>query len=216
MKSALSISAALLAAGVLSVAGTYAYFTHRDTERNAFTIGDNTSNVHEEFEPPEELTPGVNTYQKAVKVQNSGETDSFVRVMVEFSDNAVRDVSGFSADGTTWYSASPEAPEIELAPEDSDSGIVQESYLSHLPENWIYIGENDDPLLGGFYYYTEKVPAGSETSTLTNSVKTYFKSESDIKDYEIYVYAESVQTRDIAGDEINSWQDAWQEFLERR
>ena len=78
MKSALSISAALLAAGVLSVAGTYAYFTHRDTERNAFTIGDNTSNVHEEFEPPEELTPGVNTYQKAVKVQNSGETDSFV------------------------------------------------------------------------------------------------------------------------------------------
>lgn len=134
-----------------------------------------------------------------MEVKNTGTVPCYVRVYVAFSDSSVADVSELSPDGSSFFSA--------------------ESYADHLPEHWTYIEEPDDAELGGYYYYTEPVAAGKTTDALFKKVKTTFQTAADVQDYEIIVYAESVQTADKDGAEFTGsdpWKQAWTEFLSRK
>lgn len=81
----LVLTACLALMGV-SFGITYAYLTANRTLVNDFTVGENTVEIVEKFEPPSELKPGVD-FDKVVQVKNTGTIPCFVRVKVEFSDD---------------------------------------------------------------------------------------------------------------------------------
>lgn len=182
-----------------AVGGTAALFRAKSIINNQLSVGYNTITIKEDFTPPKEMNTGENTYKKNVEVKNTGTVPCYVRVYVAFSDSNVAGVSELSPDGSSFFSA--------------------ESYADHLPEHWTYIEEPDDAELGGYYYYTEPVAAGKTTDALFEKVKTTFQTAADVQDYEIIVYAESVQTADKDGAEFTGsdpWKQAWTEFLSRK
>ena len=223
-------------AAALLIAGLMAYLSDEEQNRNIHTVGHNTITPVEEFEPPDELTSDT-VYKKSVRIFN--EPDSvpcFIRVAVEFSDDDIRKKSGFTngtnedLDARTYYSAMQSDLAEDITKTEGEEGsettttlISKYSYLKHLPvdENgnaeWIYIPLDDstDPDLGGYYYYTKIVDPNDYTSALFTSVRTYFGDNANIRPYDIFVYAESVQTVSIAGkeQEDGDWKEAWKEFI---
>jgi alternate signal-mediated exported protein len=225
-------AAGVVAAAVLLVAGVYAYLTHSDTATNEFSGGNNEIEVVEEFTPPTQLEPGVNAYAKKVQIHNSGNVPCYIRVYVNFSDGDIKKVSGYSNDGTTYYSAVLDGDEIAVDVKDENGNVVvnKDKYINHLPAHWVYLpetGQNTDSVddaMGGWFYYTLPVAADGTTSALFDKVLTYFASEADIDAYQIIVYAESVQIRDHDGesataedkdDTTGAWYVMWREFLDR-
>jgi hypothetical protein len=177
---------------------TSAYLTAGDSETNSLTTGENVIEIVETF-TPSQATPELNTtktYTKDVKVKNSasnGMTDCYVRVFLDFSDNTIRNASQVSADGTNYYSWS--------------------DFKSHLPSGWTYVSTG---LLTDYFYYTQPLAPGESTPSLIKSVKTAYTTDATITDFDIYVYAESIQTKDIDGNVFtgtNPWQSAWTEYL---
>lgn len=190
---------AILIAG-LGIGSTAAYFRYLQTTKNALSVGENTIKITEDFVPPKEMAVGENVYKKNVAIKNTGTVPCYVRVYAGFSDSAVEDVS-----------------QLYNSTEYVDAG----SYKENLPDGWAYIEEADDPIVGdgGYYYYTEVLAPGKTTEPLFTKVKTTFATADDVQDYEIIVYAESVQTLDKDGAEFTGntpWKSAWREFLERR
>ena len=204
-KTLVSLAAGLAIAGA-SVAGTLAYLTDSKGLTNTISPENNEVEIHEEFNPPEELTEGVNTYKKAIRIDNTGETPAYVRVYVGFSDKKIADATTVTANGTDYYSMA--------------------EFNAHLPSGWEYVPETDN-VLGGFYYYTGIVPAGTSTSNLTDTFKTTFASADDVQPFDIIVYTESVSTLDkdgnttfsasVADGTVNAsdpaWKKAWKEHL---
>lgn len=201
MKNKKYIKLAVIAACLFSlcIGSTFAYLTYRQTIVNTFTVGHNEITVTEDYEPPKEMQAGDNRYKKNVQVKNTGTVPCFIRVYVAFSDGDIEKTSKLSPNGTDYYPAS--------------------EYGNHLPDGWAFIPENTDQELGGYYYYTKPVESGQKTTALFQKVNTHFETAEDVKPYEIFVYAESVQTRDKDGAEFSGadqWKSAWTEFLERK
>lgn len=209
----------LIAAATVGV--VVAYFTNARKLVNKFTVGNNTISITEEFTPPKELKAGLNTYSKKVQITNTGSTDAFIRVYAEFSDSDIADRSFVAA-------SKPSAVSIDAGTSLTDASVrlMDAGYKSHSdfwtkggPSNdWVYIPATDSDELGGYFYYTKSVAPGDATKDLINTVATYFESADDIKDYEIIVYAESVQTADKDGVAFadDAYEDAWTEFLSRK
>lgn len=145
---------------------TYAYLTSSQTVMNEFTVGENSIEVVEEYDPPEKLRQGL-TIDKKVTVKNTGSLPCYVRVRVEFSDS---DAEAFCV------------VDYHTAPGDK------------------WVREAD-----GFYYYTEaldlyQAAEGTEqekgvTDALFDTVKIRDETEGTYTmiDFDIYVYAESVE-----------------------
>lgn len=188
----------LACVGLLTAGSTYAYFTHAQKINNQFTVGENTISIEEEFEPPKEMTQGENVYKKKVQIKNESNVPCYVRVFAEFSDGDIKAISQL----------------------DNGAGFVNAAdYPDNLPENWVYISEADDTLLGGYYYYTVPLEVGAKTIPLFERVKTTFAAAEDVKAYELIVYAESVQTLDKNGEDFTGaepWNQAWDEFINRK
>ena len=71
-----------------SVVDVTAYLSHRDEVNNQITVGDNTSHITEDFTSPDDVTPNT-AYKKTVRVKNDTDTDSYVRVFVENSNQSI-------------------------------------------------------------------------------------------------------------------------------
>ncbi len=191
--------AGILLVMALSAGGTFAYFSYARSLQNRISVGTNTITIHEDYTPPKKMEAGENIYKKDVKIKNTGTIPCFVRVYAAFSDSSVMEKSAFSADGINFVSAA--------------------SYADHLPDGWVYISDAEDADLGGYYYYTEPLPAGKGTPSLFKKVKTTFTDANAVLDYEIIIYAESVQILDKEGQEFSGsslFEDAWKEFLEQK
>ena len=187
------------AAAVCLVGITWAYFTHAQKTKNSFLVGSNTIGITEEYIPPKKMETGDNLFKKRVQIKNTGTIPCFVRVFAEFSDQEVKAWSQLSPDGSVYYDA--------------------EAYPEYLPDGWIYLSEETDPLLGGYYYYIQSLDPGGKTIPLWEKIKTHFGTPEQVRDFDILVYGESVQTRDTQGVEWSGpdpWRQAWTEFLERR
>ena len=229
-KTKLIAALGVVLATVVAIAGAVAYFTHEEVSSNRFTTGHNTITPVEEFTPPEELVQGQNAYKKDVAVFNEADSvPCYVRVAVEFSDEDIAKVSGFSPDGTNYFSAMPGGVTgIKTAGGETDTtgattGIKPAAFVSNMGTNskWVYISKSEDPKLGGYFYYTEVVQPNTKTDSLFKKVMTYFASSTDIRAYDIFIYAESVQSLSKEGYEFPGsaeaapWKQAWQEFLDR-
>lgn len=201
--------------------GTLAYLTHTRKGSHFISIGTNEISIAETYKPPKELKAGANTYQKSVKIKNIGTTSAFVRVFVDFSDYAAGSRSYFAIDKPGRVSIEDETT-VEQAKEAIEAAgflAYDDFYTADTEKNgWVYISEDEDSELGGYFYYTGIVETGKSTDELIDSVCTYFENAEIVEPYQIYVYAESVQTYDKDGNpfEESQWRDAWEEFLNRK
>lgn len=86
----------------------YAYLIGKETKVNEFTVGENTVEVTEDFEPPEELKPGA-VIKKDVRITNTGNLPCFVRLRADFSDSKAKEFCEYTinaswTDGQDgWY-----------------------------------------------------------------------------------------------------------------
>lgn len=191
---------------------TTAYLTYHRMLVNQIGIGTNTISIIEEFVPLKKQDLGDNVFKKKVQIKNTDKTDSFIRVFMNFSDSAVKDLSKMSPGGNDWYDASE----------------YMSSDFSNLPGNWVYVSEEEDGLLGGFYYYTIPVKAGELTVPLVERIMVTYTDASQIQDFDILVTADSIQTyvneesedgsftaKDVS-EEADGWKTAWTQYMERR
>ena len=191
---------------VMTMITAFAYFTKVSNSRdNTLTIGYDSVEISEEFTPPEKQTE-VTSYKKAVSVKNNGTVPCFARVYVDFSDSDIRDISYFSqSDSSEYYSAT----------RDKNNAAA---YINHLPDGWVFVAENENSPLSGYYYYTKAIEPDDSSALLFSYVKTdYTQSDIGIRQYDIIVYAESLQTvtqdsKDHSN-EPDGWRTAWMEFL---
>lgn len=211
----------LLLAGALLVGGlvgSLAYLQMMCKKPNQISIGTNTISVDEDFRAPKELQAGANVYKKEVRVKNDGTVKAFVRVFFDFSDYDIGSKSFLSADKPGSVSV-PDGATFDEA----KSVIEAAGYKSYEDffaggergNDWIFIPESEDDVVGGYFYYTKILEPGEKTEKLLDSVCTYFDSADQTKSHQIYVYAESVQTYDKDGNPYgeDQWREAWEEFL---
>lgn len=202
----------LFFAALALLGGTIAYLTYHLRIVNQFQVGSNEISIEEEFEPPQKQGIGENVFKKKVQIENQGDTACFIRVFMEFSDTSIKNLAKMSPDGDSWYTASE----------------YMSSDFTDLPEGWVYLSETDDETLGGYYYYTSPVLPNEMTSPLVERIMVTYEESTQIKDFDIIVTSESVQTFvnqdngdgnftavDVS-DDADGWETAWIEYLERR
>ena len=129
-------------------------------------------------------------------------------MFLDFSDSSVRDQT------TITYRKNGSEQEKSWA-----------EFLADLPEDWVYIpatDETDGALLGGFFYYTKILEPGETTPPLISALCTDFGSSEPehIKNFDVIVYSESVQTVEIKSGLVyddtdpDAWKTAWRSFLQ--
>ena len=192
----------ILAAAVV-VGTTVAYLTANSNKQiNTVSVGYDSVEIVEDFIPPKKQESET-IYKKKIQVRNNGTVPCYARVYVDFSNSEVRDVSWFSKDGINYYSASRNL-------ENDDA------YINHLPVKWKFIPDNSElSSLAGYFYYTDPLdPDGNDISEeLFTFVKTIYPDNIAPQQYDIIVYAESIQTIGKNGQD-NGWYSTWSEFLE--
>lgn len=194
------VAGIIILAAFLGLEATLAYFVYQKHLENWFRIGHNEITVTEEYDPPDEIVPGEETeFRKAVQVENTGDVPCYTRVRLEYSDSDMKEYCT-----NILGTSSAKATEWEKYVEEFTGG------------RWIH--GND-----GFYYYTEILEAGEKTDLLLEKVKVSVPKEdaAKLKNFEIYVYAESVQTMVNEPDgtggetarEATDYTEAWSQFL---
>lgn len=171
---------------IVSVSASFALFSSWKTAENNLSVGHNEIEVVEDFDPPPKLEQDT-TFRKTVQVRNTGNVPCYVRVFADFSDSEIRDVALFSADGATF---SPVA-----------------DYQANLPQGWVYDKNTN------YYYYTVPVQPGEATPALFHSVQVKFPNEQSVREFQIIVSADSIQTAGADGVEIGNYKTAWETFL---
>ena len=96
----------------VTVGGTLAYLTDRDSEANVFTTGDVKIDLEEDFQQGAELLPGVNV-EKTPTITNIGKNDAYVwaTVAIPGSLETVVDILGQNTD---WDWDTIDAQEVEI------------------------------------------------------------------------------------------------------
>lgn len=166
---------------------TAAYFENAETHVNNVSYGNNTTKIEEpDFTPDVKIDEGVNVYKKSVSIKNTGNTNAYIRIMLEFSDPAAEAVSEYTNSKGTF-------PASKLA--------------ENLPDGWV----KGTGALSDYYYYTTPVAPGKSTTAIINQVKTTFESKKEKFDYDIYVKSESVQTKYTVDGVTKdfTWEEAW-------
>ena len=88
---------------LISVAapGIRAYFIDSDSVTNNIVGGSVTTEIVEEFDPPEKLTPGV-SFTKDVKVENTGTSNCYVRIKAVFENSRMEQYCEIDWNNTDW------------------------------------------------------------------------------------------------------------------
>ena len=110
---------------------TAAYLTDQENKENQIAVGDNIITIDEEFMPPD---PGLSElFHKEVQIENTGTSDCFVRVLLEFSDNEIAKRAAVSWDGGEVYDPFSDLPGAGCGPSPAESSGSPErgSFLRH-------------------------------------------------------------------------------------
>lgn len=180
---------------VLNTSGVLAYLTNSKNASNQLTRGHNEIQVVENF-PDTNITVGTNTLTKDVTIKNTGPVPCYIRVFIDFADDDIRKASQVSANGSSYV------------PFDTFK-------TSALPSGWTYVSSAGDKL-NSYFYYTSPVAPGASTTSLIKSIRTTFADQYDLDDYDVIVYAESVQTLDKNGQPFTgsaAWRSAWEQYI---
>lgn len=173
---------------IASVSASFALFSSWKTATNNLSVGHNEVEIEEDFDPPAKLEKDT-TFQKIVKVKNTGNVPCYVRIFADFSDSEIRDIAKFSADGSNFLPVS--------------------EYQANLPTGWTYDASTS------YYYYTSPIQPDEETPALFHSVQVVFPNEQSIREFQVIVSADSIQTAGADGAEIGNYKTAWETFLSK-
>lgn len=227
----LFIIAAVVA--VLLVGAIIAYLMANDKKINDFVVGRGDDTVEETFNKPTKLSVGsANPFQKQVQVKNTGENPCFVRVYMDFSDSSVKGMTYFydvtkdsesmpifyQMDNNGDYVLDAEGNKIILPDWYKANSVDTEGTENWLDEKWVYVSDTDNGLYG-YFYYTVPLDPDASTEDLINWVTTVFGDK--VKQFDIYVYSETVQTIGIDGTDYGipdatgayNWREAWTKYL---
>ncbi len=217
MKKNKKIIIAVLAVVVTAIVGTVlAYLLSNGSKENKLTVGKNNVQVSEEFSTPEKQTSDTK-YPKSVKIFNTGEIDTYIRVYADFSDSFVRSNSKFSDDGGTTYHSADRTDETDnVAIDNAAANFV--TYLNRKNRDsggkWVFVPDNDsNKKLAGYYYYTEPVAPGGSTDYLFTNVETIYEDADKIRQYDLVVYSESMQITNKDGEMYTDYRAAWNDFV---
>jgi predicted ribosomally synthesized peptide with SipW-like signal peptide len=149
---------------------TYAYLADSEGRRNSFTVGETIIEVIEDYQPPEQLAPGV-SFTKKPWVENTGNLPCYVRMRADFSDSQMQKLcEPLDIDTADW------------AYNDADGYY----YYKHL----LLPGKSTSAL---FTTVTVK-------QTITENGTERTLEAVDMQDFDILVYAEAKQHVDHEGD----------------
>lgn len=211
MKRKAKIMLGAVAAGALILAGAivaYAYFTDNTKTDNTLFPAENVLEISEDYVPPVEQKTGENIYKKEISVINQGNAPCYIRVYMDFSDSTVSKRSYLSNDPG-------QSPDSFYKAERTNA---PDTYISHLEQaapGWSFVSDTASSPLAGYYYYKTPVAPGEKTPSLLTYVKTMNESNDDIKQYDIMVYAESVQVSDMTGNVYEDYREAWTDILQK-
>lgn len=160
----------LCLASILFVGSASAYMMDKESAENLITVGENTIEIVENFQPPADGYGDYTEIPKEVKITNTGSVPCYVRVYLEstYSDDN-RFIMGKLTGGYN-------------------------DFLDEIPMDTVFNGwvhSSDD----GWYYYTKPLGVGESTTTLIDAVCYYDGNFDwfDVEDIDVYVYSESVQ-----------------------
>lgn len=211
---------AVLAVVLSAVGVSMAYLGDLEEKDNEVIVGRDIAEISEVFSEPSEQSM-VNEHNKEVRVKNTGSVPCYVRVYAEFSDSEIAKKAQVIGCGSTSYTSWANFKNSLKEPTNTD---------------WVYVEDNTNPNLSGYFYYRNVVDKDKETTPLIENVKVDYREKTDdsnidrIQDYEIIVYTETVQTTDIDGTEYgvgnltiesvtvpkeNQWKIAWNRFLNK-
>lgn len=199
------LTAVLVAAAIAlcTLSLVSAYFLTQGQQTNTVLAGQNTNEISEAYHPPTEQTTGSNSYQKEISITNTGSAPCYIRVYADFSESSIRSRSFFSLDGITFYSAV----------RDLNDSSTYVSQLADLNPYWVFHPDDERSDLAGYYYYTIPVASGEATAPLFRYVRTDNVTLDDIRQYDIGVYAESIQVTGDNGSAYADYVQAWTEIL---
>ncbi len=132
----------LFAVAFIVIGTTIAYYTSSDTFNNEFNTGTYKIETQENFESPDNWTPGTTT-PKTVIATNKGNTPAAVRIKLTPS----------------WVDANGDSLPLKDN-DDNEAAII--NFASNLNSKWIY--DN------GYYYYKRALNENQSTTSLLESV----------------------------------------------
>ncbi|WP_430603254.1 hypothetical protein IGJ02_000618 [Enterococcus sp. DIV0724b] len=124
---------------------TYAALTDSDQKQNEFRVGNLQTTIEEEFDPPTSFEPNID-YSKKVRIKNTGEQESFIRVL------ALPILTKKQANGS-----------ITLLPATTE-GTAPVLSIDYNLNDWI---DGKD----GYFYYKNKLGKSMYTANLFTKVK---------------------------------------------
>lgn len=159
---------------------TYASLTDHDQKQNEFRVGDLKVSVEEEFEQPATFEPDKE-YIKQVWAKNTGELDSFIRVL------ALPVLSKKQANGTTLL--------LPATVNGSNPVLTIDYNLA----DWI---EGED----GYFYYKKKLAQDEKTAFLFSKVR--LNQTNITEDYQDVQLSFEIKLEGI-GISKYAYRDAW-------
>jgi hypothetical protein len=190
----------LIAVGLLSAGGTWAYRSLTRDATNRIRVSRNTIAIDETFEPPQVQSADPdntdhNILTKQVRIRNTDSASCFVRVFLDFSDSSIKELAYMrQTEDSDWVKAEDYGDWLNEnssdwtyipAPSDESEEDIPEAELAAFKES---------QLIGGYYYYTHPLKSGEETTLLLDSVKVEYTDPAQIIDYDVIVTSESIQT----------------------
>lgn len=156
----------LCLASILFVGSVSAYMVDKETAENLITVGENTIEIVENFQPPEGGYEPGDRVTKEVKVRNVRSVPCYVRVYLRSNKE-----------------------EYAVPINKSFSNTQSIMYASDVFSNWWADGD-------GWYYYLKPLEVGETTTNLIDEVYMNFDKHVywfEMPDIDMHVYAESVQ-----------------------
>lgn len=99
-KIAMAVGSCVLCLLVIT-AGICAYYISTALKSNAFIVGENVTEIEEDFEPPATIEAGQ-SYEKRVTVRNVKSVPCYVRVFAEFSHPQQEDAMQLDFNSEDW------------------------------------------------------------------------------------------------------------------
>lgn len=206
MKKIVLMCLSLVLVVALTIGGTLAFLTDRDSEANVFTVGNVDIELNEVFNNPSELMPGM-TIDKVVKIENTGANDAWVW----YTYAVPKGLDGFLniafGDSAKWDNQTAKIGTVKV------DGIDYNVYASYYKE----ILKADATTDEGMKSVSLKSSVDYDNNTgkfisVVNGAVTPINH--DLKNTIVYVNAYAIQTEDFATvyDAYNAYIGQWGEL----
>lgn len=174
MKKAILSVLSLGLVATVSIGGTLAFFSDRDSEVNTFTVGDVTIDLEENFTQGSELLPGVKI-EKEAYITNTGDNEAYVWMTLAVpaaldssEELGVGNILHWNVPGCFWNGYHNQDKFIQSGIKDGylpegSAGVADE-------DSWINKNESVQETIGGVVYnvYTFKYVGAIEPGETTN------------------------------------------------